>query len=169
MPVTVTSFPIDPTRWYLLGQIEYYFSVQNLCVDFWLRKQMDNRGWVPISVIASFNRVRQLTYDVGLVRDVMGLSILVEVQGDKVRLRDRQWVPFILPDAAASDVPEPMEQLQQQQQAHAMQSTSESPYSQQEEVEDEEVVFVMAKEGEERNTEADSWTPREAVGQTSQS
>jgi hypothetical protein len=132
---------------------------------------MDNRGWVPISVIASFNRVRQLTYDVGLVRDVMGLSILVEVQGDKVRLRDRQWVPFLLPDAAASDVPEPMEQLQQQQQqqAYAMQSTSESAYSQQEEVEDEEVVFVLAKEGEERSTEANSWTPRETVEQSSQS
>ena len=40
MPVTVTSFPIDPTRWYLLGQVEYYFSVQNLCTDFWLRKQV---------------------------------------------------------------------------------------------------------------------------------
>ena len=40
MPVTVTSFPIDPTRWYLLGQVEYYFSVQNLCADFWLRKQV---------------------------------------------------------------------------------------------------------------------------------
>lgn len=40
MPVTVTSFPIDPTRWYLLGQLEYYFSVQNLRGDFWLRKQV---------------------------------------------------------------------------------------------------------------------------------
>lgn len=42
MPVTVTTFPIDPTRWYLLGQVEYYFSVQNLCTDFWLRKQVGN-------------------------------------------------------------------------------------------------------------------------------
>lgn len=104
---------------------------------------------MPISVIASFNRVRQLTYDAGLVRDVMGLSLLVEVQGDKVRLRDRQWVPFVLPDAAMSDVPE-------------------SAYSQPE-TEDEEVVFVMEKEGEGHGTETDSWAPREAMEQSSQS
>lgn len=129
---------------------------------------MDNHGWVPISVIASFNRVRQLTYDVGLVRDVMGLSLLIEVQGDKVRLRDRQWAPFILPDAVASDVPEPMEQSQQHPQPYTTQLSNESAYSQPEEPEEEEVVFVMEKEGEDRSTETDSWAPKETVEQSSQ-
>lgn len=129
---------------------------------------MDNRGWVPISVIASFNRVRHLTYDVGLVKDVMGLSRLVEVQGDKVRLCDRQWVPFILPDAAASDVPEPMEQPLQYHQPYVMPPPSNDGTISQQETEEEEVVFVMSKEGEDR-TETDNLGPKEKVEQPSQS
>lgn len=39
-PITVLSFPLDPTRRYLLGQVEYYFSLQNLASDFFLRKQV---------------------------------------------------------------------------------------------------------------------------------
>lgn len=130
---------------------------------------MDNRGWVPVSVIASFNRVRQLTYDINLVRDVMGLSMLVEVHGDKVRLRDRQWLPFILPDAPPSDVPEPMEQLHYHQQSYATHAANEGVYSQHEETEDEDVVFVMGKEGEDRSTEPDTSASGEAEGHSSSS
>lgn len=39
MPVTSLSFPIDPTRYQLLGQLEYYFSLQNLAQDLYLRRQ----------------------------------------------------------------------------------------------------------------------------------
>ena len=38
-PVTELSFPLDPTRTLLLGQVEYYFSTQNLAQDLYLRKQ----------------------------------------------------------------------------------------------------------------------------------
>lgn len=39
-PVSQLSFPLDPTRYYLLGQLEYYFSPQNLAQDYYLRKQV---------------------------------------------------------------------------------------------------------------------------------
>lgn len=65
---------------------------------------MDARGWIPISVIASFNRVRNLTLDVQLVRDVLTLSSLVQVRGNMVRMGG--WEPFVLPDAAPSTVEE---------------------------------------------------------------
>ena len=65
---------------------------------------MDARGWIPISVIASFNRVRHLTQDVQLVRDVLTLSSLVQVRGNMVRMGG--WEPFVLPDAAPSTVEE---------------------------------------------------------------
>ena len=39
-PVSQLSFPLDPTRYYLLGQLEYYLSPQNLAQDFYLRKQV---------------------------------------------------------------------------------------------------------------------------------
>ena len=65
---------------------------------------MDSRGWIPISLIASFNRVRNLTMDVQLVTDVLTLSSLVEVRGTYVRMR--QWQQFVLPTAAPSPVEE---------------------------------------------------------------
>lgn len=40
VPVTTISFPLDPTRWYLLGQLEYYLSPQNMVQDFFLRQQV---------------------------------------------------------------------------------------------------------------------------------
>jgi la-related protein 1 len=122
VPVTAISFPLDPTRWYVLGQLEYYLSPQNMAQDLFLRQQvvlpsrsfltvgtqydfpaqMDARGWVPVSLIASFNRVRQLTMDVHLVRDVLLLSSMVQVKGDWVRMKG--WEQFVFPDATASDV-----------------------------------------------------------------
>jgi la-related protein 1 len=63
---------------------------------------MDSSGWIPISLIASFNRVRQLTMDVQLVRDVLILSSVVQVKDDWVRMGS--WEQFVLPDAAASPV-----------------------------------------------------------------
>ncbi|KAG8050403.1 hypothetical protein GUJ93_ZPchr0009g517 [Zizania palustris] len=38
-------------------QIEFYFSTNNLCHDTYLRRQMNDQGWVPIDVITHFNRV----------------------------------------------------------------------------------------------------------------
>ena len=65
---------------------------------------MDSRGWIPISLIASFNRVRALTTESHLVMEVLMLSSLVEVKGSHVRMR--QWQQYVLPTAPASTVPE---------------------------------------------------------------
>ena len=40
MPQSNVGFPLDPTRYYLLGQLEYYLSPQNLAQDFYLRQQV---------------------------------------------------------------------------------------------------------------------------------
>jgi len=41
---------------------------------------------------------------VGLVRDILVLSSIVEVNGDWVRMGGKQWEPFVLPDAPTSAV-----------------------------------------------------------------
>ncbi|TDL24585.1 winged helix DNA-binding domain-containing protein [Rickenella mellea] len=147
MPVTVLSFPLDATRWYLLGQIEYYFSVQNLAQDLFLRKQMDSRGWISIPLIASFNRVKQLTLDAEIVRDVLRLSSLVEVHvgGDHVRLKN-QWSQFVLPDAPSSSVND-MSQPDE--------LGEDTTYGEDADEDDEEddVVFVLGRDA------GRSWTP----------
>ncbi|KAI0070757.1 hypothetical protein K474DRAFT_1669554 [Panus rudis PR-1116 ss-1] len=101
-PISKLSFPLDPLRYQLLGQLEYYLSAQNLVKDFFLRQNMDSRGWIFIPLIASFNRVKHLTLDLQLVKDVLALSTLVEVRDNHVRIHE--WQRFVLPDASQSTV-----------------------------------------------------------------
>ena len=65
---------------------------------------MDSQGWIPISLLASFNRVRQITLDPQLVRDVLALSQIVEMRDDCVRMGGGEWMQFVLPDAPMSTV-----------------------------------------------------------------
>ncbi|CAL1397328.1 unnamed protein product [Linum trigynum] len=69
------------------NQVEYYFSRENLIKDWYLRKHMDEQGWVEIGLIAGFNRVSRLTGDVNVVVDALRNSSVVEVCEDKVRRR----------------------------------------------------------------------------------
>ena len=78
---------------------EYYFSLDNLCKDMFLRKHMDSQGFVFLSVIANFNRIRQLTQDMDLVRLVCFNSPNIQIRTaadglDRLRKREgwQQWV-----------------------------------------------------------------------------
>ena len=78
---------------------DYYFSVDNLCKDMFLRKHMDSFGFVYLSFIANFNRIRQLTQDFELLRYACFTSRTVEFYQpgdgvDRVRRREgwQQWV-----------------------------------------------------------------------------
>ncbi|KAI3816323.1 hypothetical protein L1987_16016 [Smallanthus sonchifolius] len=51
----------------ILRQIEYYFSDENLVKDMFLRSHMDDEGWVPITLIAGFQRVQKLTNDMQMI------------------------------------------------------------------------------------------------------
>lgn len=80
-------------------QMEYYFSVDNLCKDMYLRKHMDSQGFVFLSVLAKFNRIRQLTQDLELIRYVCLQSPQIEYRTgpdgfDRLRKREgwQQWI-----------------------------------------------------------------------------
>ncbi|KAH9057959.1 hypothetical protein EDB83DRAFT_2389247 [Lactarius deliciosus] len=103
-PLSNITYSADPMRFFLLGQLEYYLSAQNMASDLFLRQRMDSRGWIPVSLLASFNRVRQLTLDPQLVRDVLTLSSIVELRDDCVRMGGGEWRRFVLPDAPTSTV-----------------------------------------------------------------
>ncbi|KAJ5297836.1 hypothetical protein N7508_008085 [Penicillium antarcticum] len=82
-------------------QLEYYFSVDNMCKDMFLRKQMDSQGFVPLNVLASFKRVKSLTEDFELIRHVARQLRNVEYQTgednvDRLRPRDK-WQQWVLP------------------------------------------------------------------------
>ncbi|KAI3797008.1 hypothetical protein L1987_39697 [Smallanthus sonchifolius] len=78
----------------ILHQIEYYFSDANLVKDHYLRSNMDEEGWVPLTLIAGFHRVKSLTIDMQMVLSSIRDSTIVEVQGETVRQRNdwRKWV-----------------------------------------------------------------------------
>ncbi|KAI1313046.1 La ribonucleoprotein domain member 1B [Mortierella claussenii] len=81
---------------FILQQMEYYFSVENLCKDVYMRNQMDSEGFVPLSLVANFNRVRHLTSDHDLIKETLQSSQEIELKGDKIRRRD-DWTTWIFP------------------------------------------------------------------------
>ena len=67
---------------------EYYFSKDNLQKDFFLRRKMEPDGYLSISLIASFPRVRILTNDLNVIIESLHASENVEMHenGFKVTL-----------------------------------------------------------------------------------
>lgn len=64
------------TRHQILHQVEFYFSPDNLAKDVFLRRQMDSDGWVKVSVIAKFNRVKSLSSDIQEILEVSYFCVL---------------------------------------------------------------------------------------------
>ncbi|KAM5442142.1 hypothetical protein MferCBS31731_002973 [Microsporum ferrugineum] len=101
----MTAMPYQPymENFYLMSmistQLEYYFSVDNLCKDLFLRQHMDSQGFVLLSFIASFKRIKSLTEDLDLLRFVCRQLRNVEYRAsddgvDRLRKREgwQQWV-----------------------------------------------------------------------------
>ncbi|RDY14602.1 La-related protein 1C, partial [Mucuna pruriens] len=59
-PTTYFSAAESPLSNMIVHQIEYYFSDANLVRDQFLRSQMDEQGWVSVTLIADFPRVSYL-------------------------------------------------------------------------------------------------------------
>lgn len=93
------STPLNTGNSYIDKLREYYFSVDNLCKDMFLRKHMDSQGFVFLSVLAKFNRIKQLTQETELIRYVCLNSPNIEFRMgadglDRLRKREgwQQWV-----------------------------------------------------------------------------
>jgi la-related protein 1 len=73
--------------------------LDNLLKDMYLRRQMDSQGFVPLDFIAGFNRIKNLSTDIELVKLVCQQSSVVEYRTgedgrDRLRRKDnwQQWV-----------------------------------------------------------------------------
>ncbi|OAA79573.1 La domain family [Akanthomyces lecanii RCEF 1005] len=104
----MSAIPFQPQPYWdnmtvpvLKNQIEYYFSIENLCKDMYLRQRMDSQGFVPLHFIAAFKRVRELSADIGMLRAVCEMSMDIDLavgEDDVERVRRREgWESFILP------------------------------------------------------------------------
>jgi hypothetical protein len=83
-------------------QIEYYFSDENLVKDIFLRNQMDDQGFVHVSVIARFNRVRHLSIDQEFILECIAPSRFLEISGQKIR-RAFGWEQWLMTSSPQSD------------------------------------------------------------------
>lgn len=81
-------------------QLEYYFSIDNLCKDVFLRKHMDSQGFVFLVFIAGFKRIQALTQDFELLRYACQESRIIDIiQGEDGvdRLRRKEgWEKWVL-------------------------------------------------------------------------
>uniref|UniRef100_A0A8D2EXM8 HTH La-type RNA-binding domain-containing protein n=1 Tax=Theropithecus gelada TaxID=9565 RepID=A0A8D2EXM8_THEGE len=98
----VQVYPVEEAllKEYIKRQIEYYFSVENLERDFFLRGKMDEQGFLPISLIAGFQRVQALTTNFNLILEALKDSTEVEIVDEKMRkkIEPEKWpVPGPLP------------------------------------------------------------------------
>lgn len=76
-PIRDTCIVYDPVFTFFFCMCrEYYFSEENLQRDFFLRRKMDVDGWIPVSLIASFHRVQQVTHDVNFIVEVRAFTCL---------------------------------------------------------------------------------------------
>ncbi|CAF0736715.1 unnamed protein product, partial [Didymodactylos carnosus] len=76
-------------RDFVRRQVEYYFSDENLEVDIYLRRKMSKDGYVPLSLIAGFNRVKSLCEDFNLIVEAVTNSDIIEMT-DKCMVRCRK-------------------------------------------------------------------------------
>jgi la-related protein 1 len=83
----------------IVRQVEFYFSVNNLCRDVYLRMRMGQDGWVPLQIICNFNKMKQLTTDKRLILDTLkAASTKLEVDDAKQRLRIKgDWATWVFP------------------------------------------------------------------------
>ncbi|KAA6382781.1 MAG: putative la domain protein [Streblomastix strix] len=68
-------------------QIEHYFSQSNLQHDTYLVSQMTLEGFVPISIVASFPQLAQLTTDIDVIIHAIQLSKKVVLSEDGSMIR----------------------------------------------------------------------------------
>ncbi len=118
-PLQTSAFPLDfpmqpPSAYNLMNpyldpdllrgvmlQIEYYFSVTNLCRDNYLRERMDSQGFVPLLEIADFPRVKALAPTLDFVRCACEsseeLEYVVDENVELIRARVN-WDKFVMPE-----------------------------------------------------------------------
>lgn len=108
---TVLPSPTFTLRANIVKQIEYYFSDENLQNDHYLLSLMDDHGWVPISIIADFKRVKRMSTNIPFILDALQSSSSIEVQNDKVRRRDEwsKWINHRYSTAVWSSPKKPLE------------------------------------------------------------
>ena len=84
---TSRPFTDEEIKSELLKTLEYYFSSKNLSKDQYLVSQMDNEAYVFIAEIAKFNKIKNLTNDLELIKSIIRRSTQLQLDPTQTKLR----------------------------------------------------------------------------------
>ena len=76
--------------------MEYYFGNKNFYQDNFLLKHQEkfkNKRFIPIDLILTFNKMKQLTQSVDKIVQVLENSDVVDISDDKKQIRKRSFNP----------------------------------------------------------------------------
>ncbi|CEF67260.1 La-related protein 1 [Strongyloides ratti] len=86
---------VDQIKDCILRQIEYYLSEENLIKDFFIRRKMDENGYISLSLVAGFPKIKNLTNDINLVIEAMKCSTTLEMSDDyqfiRTKINPESW------------------------------------------------------------------------------
>ncbi|MCD9643426.1 hypothetical protein HAX54_030892 [Datura stramonium] len=68
-------FPHAQLHTRIVNQIDYYFSKENLVKDIFLRQKMAEHGWVPVTLITGFKKVREFTDNMQLILNAVSNDV----------------------------------------------------------------------------------------------
>eukprot|EP00916_Digyalum_oweni_P013257 GHVL01021760.1.p1 GENE.GHVL01021760.1~~GHVL01021760.1.p1 ORF type:complete len:540 (+),score=107.13 GHVL01021760.1:39-1622(+) len=73
----------------IIRQVEFYFSVKNFSSDPFLLSQADEKGWVNLSLVFSFNRIKALSTKTDFILECLvgALSKVFEINEDRTKIR----------------------------------------------------------------------------------
>lgn len=85
----VAAVSLDDLKLKIIKQVEYYLSDENLPTDKYLLGflKRNKEGFVPISLIASFRKMKKLTRDHSIIVAALKESSLLVVSGDGKRVK----------------------------------------------------------------------------------
>ncbi|KAI4600214.1 hypothetical protein KJ359_001319 [Pestalotiopsis sp. 9143b] len=92
----------------LTRQLSYYFSLDNLLKDQYLRRCMDSQGYVYLDVIMNFQRIQSLSTDPNMVRfaclECPEVELVTGMEDSRDRIRRvKQWNQFVYPTGQRND------------------------------------------------------------------
>jgi lupus La protein len=79
----------------LQKQVEFYFSDVNIAKDVFLKAKMAEsaEGFIPLSVLLTFNRVNAVTKDAKVLAESIKASTLLVVDEENLQVRRAQPLP----------------------------------------------------------------------------
>ncbi|KAJ4878115.1 La-related protein 6A [Raphanus sativus] len=87
----------DELKKKIIRQVEYYFSDENLPTDKFLLNAMkkNKKGFVPISTIATFHKMKKLTRDHALIVSALKESSFLVVSSDEKKVKRLSPLPEV--------------------------------------------------------------------------